>query len=434
MTNKNQMHHGAVSLFIVIFTTLLMTVITVSFVRIMLQDQREATATDLSQSAYDSAQAGVEDGKRALLRYLSLCNNGDALCQQAKDSFYPNSNTCNAAVLKLTDVSSNYNASTGDVAVKTGSNASLEQAYTCVKIALNTNDYLGTFASQDESKVIPLNGVSSFDTVQIEWFNNKNTDSTGNLNLISPSSSSILPGYTLPLRQTTAWPTNRPPVMRAQFMQFGSQFTLGDFDAGSSSTSDNNTVFIYPIGQSGSTATPTNSPINITGYDSRSNSYNGKTLPVSYVASTIQSNQPVPIVCMGSLSGGANFACMAQIKLPNPIIHVAGDSARNLFLRLTALYNASNYRITLLQGAQPVQFNAVQPEIDSTGRANTLYRRVSTRVELSDVDFPYPEAEIDIDGSFCKNFSITDDVGDYNQIDVFVSASGEQLGSSGCSK
>jgi hypothetical protein len=82
-------------------------------------------------------------------------------------------------------------------------------------------------------------------------------------------------------------------------------------------------------------------------------------------------------------------------------------------LRLSALYNGAHYKIELLDAAGLVQkFDRVQPEVDSTGRANDMFRRVKSRIEFKS-DFIYPEAAVDIEGDLCKNFIVTNNDSDY---------------------
>ena len=147
--NKNVRHEkqrGAVSLFVVIFAALLMTVVTVGFVQLMLKDQQQATSSDLSQSAYDSAQAGVEDAKRLLVLDQS-CKAGLAApsvnCTAIANALIPvpgtSETTCDtlskAGLVGSTNDETIIQQSTGDNAAK------LDQAYTCVKIAVNTDNY-----------------------------------------------------------------------------------------------------------------------------------------------------------------------------------------------------------------------------------------------------------------------------------------------------
>jgi len=389
MTINNNKQRGAVSLFVVIFVALLITVVTVSFVRIMVQDQQQASTTDLSQSAYDSAQAGIEDAKRALIRYQSICDSGGD-CAAATQQV--NSETCNEAVGGLSDVAVSGN----EIKVQTDGSNTLAQAYTCTKINLNTIDYLGTL-SANESNFIPLAGIGQFDTIQIQWFNSKDFSSDNNFVVdLQPGSST-----SWPLLSQNYWVSNRPSILRAQLIQVGGSFTLGDFDStvsvGDDTQSNANTLFLYPSGSTGVENSTIDAPKVFVGRDIR----------------RTQTREPLPVTCSGNLSAGG-YACTVRLTLPTPI--GAGD--RTSFLRLSALYNKANYRVTLLNMADPVatsvKFNAVQPEIDSTGRANDLFRRVLTRVELIDVNFPYPEATVvETTGDFCKDFIVTDQEADY---------------------
>lgn len=363
---------GAVSLFVVIFFSLLITVVVVGFVRIALKDQQAATALNLSQSAYDSAQAGVEDAKRAIIRLNNICNTASAsysaaLCSTTTsliDSINPG---CFDAVNSIaTPVSGEVKIqqSTGDTV-----SAALDQAYTCVTITRNTVDFVGKLTA-DESKVIKLKGESAFNKIQIEWFNTKN--------LPTNSTTIDLQPYTnLP----TTFPSNRPPVMRAHLIQTGPTFSADNMN----NTATNSSLFLYPV--TGSTST----------------------LSFAIDAPQTPTKQPSVVGCKNSLASGG-YSCTVILNLPLPLGGTVAN--REALLDLKALYNSTDYRVTLWMDAAQVKFNNVQPMVDSTGRANSLFRRVQSRLELVDA-YSYPSSAVEISGNFCKDFSVTDQIGDY---------------------
>jgi Tfp pilus assembly protein PilX len=372
---------GVVSLFVVIFAALLMTVVTVGFVQLMIKDQRQATSSDLSQSAYDSAQAGVEDAKRLLL-LDQACRNNTASpsvnCLAITNALTPiaggSETTCDtlsrAGIVNGTTDETIIQQSDGDTASK------LNQAYTCVKVVVNTDDYKGQI-DVNQSDIVPITGASDFDRVEVSWFSREDV-----------STASSNPTVDLPVSGTdislpavgSTWAQNRPTLLRAQLMQLGGGFKLSEFDREVDGKSNANTLFLYP------------SRIGVT----------DKAFAIDGRQSNV--NAPQLIRCNLDFSS-SEYACKAILQLPVP---VDGNVAqRNAYLRLTGLYNGAHYSLRLMNGATYVKFNGVQPQVDSTGRANDMFRRVKARIELTG-DFTYPEAAIDMQGNLCKNFTITD--------------------------
>lgn len=373
---------GAVSLFLVIFAMLLITIVTLGFLRIMVNDQQQASSADLSKSAYDSSLAGVEDAKRALIYYRTVCaTSSEATCDRVRAT--TNSQVCNVGLGYVVDVTANK-----EVYVQqdqSSADKQLNQAYTCVKINLNTDDYLGTIQA-NASKLIPLRANQEFSTVTVEWFSDKDLPSNATtINL--PSDASL----TRSLLQQDNWVASRPSLLRTQLMQFGANFTLGSFDAGSSTAenSNANTLFLYPTANNGAVPSAAES-VSLAGSDIRQ----------------VPPTTPERVRCASRVTSGG-YACRAVVTLPRAIGQ--SDSTRTAYLRLTSFYNATHFRVTLGGGAK---FSGVQPSIDSTGRANDLYRRVESRVDLETATFPYPEATVDLTGNFCKDFVVTDTAGE----------------------
>lgn len=377
---------GAVSLFSVIFAMLLMSVVTISFLRIMVADQTEATNNDLAQSAYDSAEAGVEDAKRALIWYVNQCKSGSAsACSTAQLAI--SSSTCNVAIR----TANGWTETNGEIKVQQSAQVdeatgvsvdqALDQAYTCVTLQLNTDDYVSTVAA-NQSIIVPLKGTNTFNSVKVEWFSQEDLSTAGGT--AKPDNTA-----TSPKPMVKNWPTDRPAVLRTQLMQVGSSFTLTDFDSVTSdSKSDANTVFLYP----------STSGVNNTSFIERD--------PRIRNEAATPNSSPLPVSCEANIPSGG-YSCAVTLALPIPV----GASNRNesnttTYLRLTSLYTASHVRVSLGDGAQ---FKEVQPIVDSTGRANNVFRRVQSRVNLYDTSsFPYPDGALDVSGDLCKDFGITD--------------------------
>lgn len=410
---------GSVSLFLVILTALLVTTVTVAFVRLMVTNQEQATANDLSRSALDSAYAGVEDAKRAIVTYRVKCIPDQELatpteCASLQQSLGDASRPCNT--IQRSGIAGA--ADDTEVLIKrtatTAADELLQQAYTCVRITLTPNDFIGIL-KQDVSKMVPLKGTAPFNEIAIEWFSQKDlqsaVDADGNaltdIALVGEDQSGIpLPAKALP--KLADWPRNRPALLRTQLIQIGDEFRLSEFDSSSTDNTNNASLFMMPsLVGAGPIEDPTSTKLNFNADARRS--------PSVSVLQEVKCNPNFSTTSIGS-----SYACSTMIRLPNAV----GENdatRREAYLRLTSLYNPNtSFRIMLFNDGVPVLFDNVQPEVDSTGRANDFFRRVKSRVELDTSNIPYVEAAVDLSGSLCKTFTVTDQANDFSSGDCRI--------------
>lgn len=395
MKSSKNFKRGGVSIFIVMVVGVLVSIMSASFLRLMFRDQEQASKLDLSQSAYDSAQAGVEDAKRFLRIFRAACG------PSGTGIFEGVTHNCNAMRSAIQNESC-YTLATagignpnGETIIQTTSgaggasnDASLNQAYTCVKLRMNTADFLGR-TNDGSPSVINLKGTAAFDRVRIRWHSRENMTNGNNIALDSLSNPSVRPRI-----DSRNWRNqNRPAILKAQF--YGYVPGVG----GSSSIMDTP----YPDDGNGASEMlfyPTNSTSALS-----SNVSNMPTVRRNESSSQATTDYTFTR-CSDRMDANSNaYACETTVNIGRSV-----DPRDVLYLRLTPLMNDSNFRVELLNGNTVVDFAGVQPRVDSTGRANTQLRRVESRIGFNDTSFPVPLFSAQTESNeepICKDFSVT---------------------------
>ncbi len=363
---------GAASLFIVIFTALLVTVVTVGFTQVMIRNQQQSQAADLSQSAYDAALAGVEDAKRILVHYAKDCEN---TATPASDC------TQIAAAMDAKNCTTTVDA--GLATVKSGTEAEvqvndpdLNQSYTCVKIERFSTSYPGILTAANPSVVIPISphGASAT-TLRVFWFTSDDVAQGSGIDQTN------FTGGNVSLPQKVSWSVNRPPIIRTQYIP--ADVANDSLDASAQ------TVFGYPkdAGGRGNTDTPRRSG----GFRFRISSAK----------------------CDTNFSNSLG-ACHIDIPLTPAI-----NDGQTAYVQLSSVYLGAQLHVNtqlLDAGDTVLPLNGI-PTVDSTGRTAERFRRVEAKVKVGagvSSDRPQPRAALDITGNICKTFFITDRLGDYS--------------------
>lgn len=370
---------GFVSLFTVVFFILMMTVITVGFLRIMGIEQQQALDNDLTASAIAAAESGVEDGKRAILAYNTTT---DPTLKAALASAFT-SNACNS----LTGSATINNALRPTATI--GNNTAFNQQYTCLTVNLNSPNYIN-HETAGNSDFVPLVAAGgNFQRIQIRWHllsNNVDQDGDG-IPANYPPGPLLPPINNMNGNPANSWSTQGyPAYLRVQLYGHPTtpNFSRADMDARS------RTMLLVPASQANASAVDSTTPLNFGTNDPR-----GFDQPKTVVRQVRCVNNP------GSNLG--SYACTALLELP------AGLPAANnsFYLRVTPLYGQSHFQIALQNGGAPVEMSGVQPIIDSTGRAADVFRRQQARVRMNPMG-DLPEYVVQSANTICKNMIVSD--------------------------
>lgn len=416
---------GMASLFLAAFMTLLVGIVILSFVQLVSGEMKAASNSDLSQSAYDAALAGVEDAKIAIVKYQTCkakngepeeCKGENGIIAKMEKGMEEGSCSVVADTLGRTD--------NGEVLVQASEEDGneLDEAYTCLKVSTTSADYNSYLSASNTSRIVPV--VTASDEyknvvgIKLEWYSDTAAKLEENLTereielqkeRIFERVYTTLGGTEVFRFDTVDEVSSTYPVVTFDLFQSDDTFSAYQLDVNNDDNNgtDHAMLTLYPQ--------------NTTNNDSGTYITARQVLDASDKTST----GPIPVTC-GYKSGNR---CRAVIRFPatygqntESYLAGAGREKSTFLFRLTLPYGApsTDFSITLCGEIDEngnckkiINFNGVQAVVDSTGRASTLYRRVVAHVDLLNTG-SLPEFAIQqYNGSNAeeirKNFYVTKD-------------------------
>lgn len=426
---KEKFKSGAASFYIVAFSTLILIIIATSFAVAIVAEVTRSSNDDLSQSAYDAALAGVEDAKLTFMNYQNCVNSGanyadelsgnvDVTCQDIV--YWMNHPNCDMVGHILGRVGKTSEG--GEVLVEETENSSdsgnneMNQAYTCVTIKTKLNDYRASLSSMNPYRIVKVDldkaNASDIKAVKISWFLNGGTLALDYTNYTSGRVAFQ------PLNLVNA---STPPTIAVELIQTAQNFTMAQLNGTTTGgKTDRATVYLVPTG-SASHATGTTQTY-VGAYDSTNHR---NQLSAAQIAATNDHKKDLPftVYCPGDTVTD-EYVCSATLNLPDPI---GGARSKDTFMFVVSLpYGQPETDFSLeficadgkdcgsavagggsMGDTSIASLNGVQVLIDSTGRANDLFRRVEVRLEPADNAFAYPFYAVQVGEKLEKDLTVT---------------------------
>lgn len=413
---------GAASFYIVAISTLILVIIAASFAAVIISEITRTSNDDLAQSAYDSALAGVEDAKLAYYNYQS-CKEGasnvnsglscEDIINWVEKGTLDGYESCDmvAAILGRYNADSKQSGVLVQESSEAGNN--MQQAYTCVTVTNKTDDVADVISESNPSFTVrvkfdgSVNGevLDEIKKVKVKWHSDKDDEAaTGTKEYANFEGDGGLFGEKTPV----------PAVIAVGMVQTAKSFNLSDFDVTKDGATDRGTVYLVPYKDDDT----------IKDDDTRyEKAVDGNVPEEGMLKSNDKTpeNKPFAVKCDGD-----EYACEATIEIPRPVGDNAVRNEDTFVFRVSLPYGGPTTHFSLEfycaddvacsapvnseaagesetgvpnSGSSLAVLDGVQVKIDSTGRANDLYRRVETRLMPEDTTYPYPLYAIQVLGN-----------------------------------
>ncbi|MBR3256637.1 hypothetical protein IKG10_03185 [Candidatus Saccharibacteria bacterium] len=430
---NNKTKKGAASFYMVAFSTLILIIIVTSFAAVIISEVARTANDDLSQSAYDSALAGIEDAKILINNYRKCIseNSADDWCTSIKNYIEAKDNNtsedCDQVGILLGRIKQGDN---GVPIQESNVSNNMSQSYTCVKIGFPGN-YISTLSPSAQAKVVKTKFENATITdkvqkVKISWFSDSNTNKEIQYNYSNFDKNA----------KEVKFPDDSlgiPPTISISMIQTAEEFRLDDFTTTNqpNGTTDRGTLFLVPTNnEEAASNNSDDSTYKATEYDkAKHTSIIEKN---SFIESNNQNARNLPYAVYCEPDSDTDFACSALIDIPRPV----GGGSRNpdtFVFVVTLPYGGpdTDFELEFMcddgencnpeateestpEEKQIAKLDGVQIKVDSTGRANDMYRRVEVRLE-GDSDYPLSilgplellKGEAGNDSSFVKDLSPT---------------------------